>query len=49
LAVSRLKEPVRQQFDATELPQAIGAGNFYPTTELAVRACAEVITVPSKG
>jgi sulfate permease, SulP family len=49
LAVSRLKEPVRQQFDATELTQAIGDDNFYPTTEFAVRGCAADMAEPNKG
>jgi SulP family sulfate permease len=46
VAVSRMKDPVRRQFDATGLTGVIGEENFHPNTEAAVRACAGAIPAP---
>jgi hypothetical protein len=40
LAVARLKQPVREVFDATGLTTAIGEDHFHPTVRAAVDAYA---------
>jgi MFS superfamily sulfate permease-like transporter len=37
--VARLEDHAQHRFDATGLTELIGAGNFHPTVEAAVRAC----------
>jgi len=44
LAVARLKQPVREVFDATGLTEAIGAEHFHPTVRAAVSAYASTAT-----
>jgi sulfate permease, SulP family len=39
-AIARLTSPMREHFDETGLPAAIGASRFHPTVGAAVRACA---------
>ena len=37
--VARLKSPIEQQFDSTNLIETIGPANFFPTVQAAVDAC----------